>query len=331
MNVLITGGSGFLGRWLVTRSLERGYTVTVLGRKRYPDLEARGVETIQADLLEKDKVLAAFKGIDAVFHTAAKVGIWGPRRLYRRTNVVGTRNVLDGCLTHNVRRLVFTSTPSVVFQNRSIEGGTEQLPYPQRFIAGYPESKSIAEREVIKANGRNGLLTCALRPHLVWGPGDTNLVPAIAGHAQKNRLARIGDGTNLVSVSYVENVAASHLCACERLVEDSPVPGQCYFITDAEPVNCWGFITKLLTTLDCPLPQKQVSLRKAYYAGLFFEVLYTLCRLKKDPPMTRFLALQLGTSHWFKIDKARRELEWEPQVNMEEGLKRLKESFIKGS
>ncbi len=322
MKALVTGGGGFLGRWIVRKLLARGDAVRVLGRREYPDLAAQGVETVQADVSDADAVAAACAGVDAVFHVASKIGMWGRRSEFFQTNVVGTENVLRGCREHGVTRLVYTSTPSVVYGREPIEGGDESLPYPEKHLAVYPETKAIAERMVIEANGEGGLLTCSLRPHLIWGPGDTNLIPRMKARARAGRLAVVGDGTNKVGVVYVENAADAHLLACDRLVEGSPVAGQCYFITEPEPVNCWEFIGRLLEGLGCPPVTRRVSLKTAYRLGAAFEALYRVFGVSKEPPMTRFLALQLATSHWFDTSKARRELGWECAVSIEEGLRR---------
>ena len=327
MKALVTGGGGFLGRWIVKKLLERGDSVRVLGRREYPGLAAQGVETVQADLKDRERVEAACAGVEAVFHVASRIGMGGRRSDFLDTNVTGTENVLRGCRTHGVGRLAYTSTPSVVYGREPIEGGDESLPYPDTHLAVYPETKVIAERMVIDANGKDGLLTCSLRPHLIWGPGDTNLIPRIMARSKSGRLAKIGDGTNRVGVVYVENAADAHLLAADLLVEGSPVPGQCYFLTEPEPVNCWDFIGKLLDGLGCPPIKKSVSLKTAYRIGAVLEAVYALFRLAKEPPMTRFLALQLATSHWFDISKAQRELGWESKVSVEEGMRRLFEDF----
>lgn len=325
MNALVTGGGGFLGRWIVKKLVERGDSVRVLGRREYPDLAEQGVETVQADLKDTERLESACEGVEAVFHAASKIGMWGRRSDFFDTNVTGTENVLNSCRKQGVRRLVYTSTPSVVYGRDPIEGGDESLPCPEKHLAVYPETKAIAERMVIEANGRDGLLTCSLRPHLIWGPGDTNLIPRMVERSKSGRLAKVGDGTNKVGVIYVENAADAHLLACDRLVEGSPVPGQCYFLTEPDPVNCWDFIAELLQGLGCSPIEKSISLKAAYRVGAVFEALYRILHIWKEPPMTRFLALQLATSHWFDVSKARRDLEWEPQVSVEEGTRRLLE------
>ncbi len=323
MIVLVTGGGGFLGRHIVRQLQQRGATVRVLGRRDYPELTAAGAECFRASLGDQAAVAAACAGVEAVFHVAAKTGIWGRRRDYLAANVTGTENVLAACRRQGVRRLVYTSTPSVVYGNRPINGGDESLPYAEKYLTPYAATKAAAERLVLDADGAAGLHTCSLRPHLIWGPGDTNLAPRLVRRSREGRLVRVGAGVNRISVSYVENIAAAHLQALDRLEAGSRVCGQCYFVNEEEPVNCWDFIGRLLAGLECPPVRKAMSLKAARRLGLAFEIIYRLLGIGREPPMTRFLALQLGTDHWFRIDKAKRDLEWEPAVGLEEGLERL--------
>lgn len=323
MNAFVTGGGGFLGRHIVSRLLARGDTVRVLGRREYPDLVESGVECVQGDLSDAMLLNECCKGMDVVFHVAAKAGVWGPRESYHRPNVLGTENVLEGCRTAGVPRLIYTSTPSVVYGRDPIEGGDESLPYPDDYLTCYAETKAIAERNVLSANSED-LMTCALRPHLIWGPGDTNLLPRIADRARKGKLKQVGDGTNRVSVSYVENIADAHLAACDKLEKGSPVCGEAYFVNEEKPVNCWQFISELLKAMNCPPVTKTVPFKAAYAAGAAMEATYKLLGKTDEPLMTRFVALQLATSHWFKIDKAKRDLGWEPHISIENGLKQLK-------
>lgn len=326
MRALITGGGGFLGRHVVDQLLARGDTVRVLGRRAYPDLVGVGVECIQADLADAGAVAQACEGMDAVFHIAAKAGIWGRKSEYVAANVTGTRHVLEGCRAAGVSRLVYTSTPSVIYGRHPIEGENESKPYPGTFLTHYAQTKAEAEKMILSANSPD-LRTCALRPHLIWGPGDTNLLPRIVARARARRLRRIGEGVNRVSVCYVENGAAAHLAACDHLSEGGSACGQAYFINEKEPVNCWDFIERLLETVGAPKIRGAVSQKAAYGVGACLEALYTVFGITSEPPMTRFLALQLSTSHWFHIGKARRDLGWSPQISIEEGLRRTANSF----
>ncbi len=188
MKALVTGGGGFLGKAIVERLLARGDHVQSFSRGDYPELRALGVQVQQGDLDDPEAVRRAAEGCDIVFHVAAKPGIWGPYQEYYRTNVVGTENVLAACRSHNIARLVYTSTPSVVFNGKDQEGVDESAPYPEHYHAHYPHTKPIAERLVLQANDSR-LATVALRPHLIWGPGDHHLVAAHPGPRPRRRAA----------------------------------------------------------------------------------------------------------------------------------------------
>jgi nucleoside-diphosphate-sugar epimerase len=328
MKALVTGGGGFLGRYIVEKLIARGDDVTSLSRSDQPELRTIGAKTIVADISDKNAMISALKGMDAVFHTASRVGIWGNRDEFYKTNVLGTKNIIEACVKNEVGRLVYTSTPSVVFDGADHEGIDERYPYPSSYLAYYPETKAIAEREVLKANGEGWLTTCSLRPHLVWGPRDTNLIPRLIERARSGKLKIVGDGTNMIDTVYVENAADAHILALDKLAEpESPVGGSAYFISQGEPVNCWEWINDLLSRFDIPPVTKQVSFNTAYAVGSAMEFFYKTFNFGSEPPMTRFLALQLAKSHYFNIDKAKKELGYQPAVNIEEGMKRLVGSF----
>ena len=324
MRALVTGGGGFLGRFLVEQLVARGDTVRAFSRQRYPELDALRVESHTGDLQDAVAVARACEQIDVVFHAAAIPGIWGPWTLFHGVNTLGTRNVIEGCRRHGVKRLVFTSSPSVVFDGHDHVGGDESLPYAQRFLCHYPHSKALAEQAVLAANERHGLRTCALRPHLIWGPRDTQLIPRLIARARSGQLRRVGDGTNLVSMVHVENAAHAHLLAADALRRpDSPVAGQAYFINEPDPVNLWDWINKLLAEAGLPPVAKHISTRAATVVGGVLEAIYGTFGLRAEPRMTRFLAAQLSRSHWYRIDKARRDFGFAPLVSVAEGLRQL--------
>jgi nucleoside-diphosphate-sugar epimerase len=332
MNVtaLVTGGGGFLGGAVVRQLVARGGGVRSLSRQRYPALDALGVEQHQGDLADAGAVARAVAGCEIVYHIAAKAGIWGPAAEYHAANVVGTNNVLAACRAHGVRRLVFTSSPSVVVTGRDIQDGDESLPYPRRYLAHYPRTKAEAERTVLAANGPE-LATVSLRPHIIWGPGDHHLIPRLLARARAGQLRQVGDGHNRVDVTYIDNAAAAHLLAADRLAPASPVAGKAYFLSQGEPVELWPFINRIMALAGVSPVTKRIPANVAYAAGAMLEAWYGLLRRSDEPRMTRFLAVQLSTSHWFDITAARRDLGYVPEVSTEEGLRRLGESLRGGT
>lgn len=323
MRVLVTGGGGFLGRYIVEQLVARGDAVRVFSRQQYPELDLLGVESRTGDLQDPSAVAAACAGMDVVFHAAALPGIWGPWKLFHGINTLGTQHVIDGCRKHGIGRLVFTSSPSVVYDGHDHFGADESLPYATQFLCHYPHSKALAEQTVLAANGQDGLATCALRPHLIWGPRDTQLIPRLIQRAKRGQLRRVGDGKNLISMVYVENAARAHLLAADALSLTSPVAGQAYFINEPEPVNLWDWINTLLGHAGLPPITKSIPSGAASTIGAMLECIYSLFGFKSEPRMTRFLASQLSTSHWYRVDKARRDFGFEPVVSIEEGLRRL--------
>jgi 2-alkyl-3-oxoalkanoate reductase len=331
MHALVTGAGGFLGRYIVEALLARGDQGRGFARGDYPELHRLGVEIIRGDLTDLDAVTAACRNIDCVFHVGGRVGIWGPWSEYHRANVVGTQNVIAACRANRVGRLVFTSSPSVTFDGTDQCGVNESAPYPSHWLAQYPHCKALAEQAVLAANDSSGLRTCSLRPHLVWGPRDHHLTARLVARARSGRLRRVGDGANLVDMIYVENAAAAHLKAADALAQIRPgeaasaVGGRAYFLSQGEPVNCWHWIDEILALVDLPAVRKSLSLSKALALGAACETTWSLLHLRNEPPMTRFLARQLATSHWFDISAARRDFGYSPCVSTAEGMRRLGE------
>lgn len=319
-STLVTGGTGFLGRRLVERLLAAGRSVAVLGRTPATDLEQRGVRFIRASLDDTAAVTAACAGIGSVFHVAAKVGVWGRQEVFFRTNVLGTRALLEGCQRHGVPRFIHTSTPSVVYHGGDLRGADESLPLTTDCPSPYPLTKAIAEREVLAANG-DSLRTVALRPHLIWGVGDPHLVPRVLARARSGRLRIVGDGRNRIDMVHVENAVDAHLLAEQAL--DGPAAGRAYFITNDEPVVLWDWINGLLAALGEKPVTKRISLRAATAAGAVCETLWRTLPLKGEPPMTRFIAKELATDHWFDISAAKRDLGYAPRISMAQGTAEL--------
>jgi nucleoside-diphosphate-sugar epimerase len=319
---LVTGGSGFLGKAIVHRLVARGCEVRSLCRRDDPALRALGVETIRGDVADPEAVLAAACGCDVVFHVAAKTGTWGSCRAYEATNVRGTDNVIAACRKHGIAKLVYTSTPSVIYGGRDIQGADESLPYPTRYQAHYPRTKALAEQRVLAANDA-ALSTVALRPHLIWGPGDNQLIPRIVARAKAGTLRLVGDGSKRVDSVYIDNAADAHLLAFDRLRPGAACAGKVYFITQGEPLPVGELVNRILATAGLPPIRRSIPPRAAYVLGWLCELAYTVLRVDDEPPMTRFLAQQLATAHWFDISAARRDLGYTPAVSIAAGLQRL--------
>ncbi len=293
--------------------------MTVLARHAAPDLESRGVRCIRASLDDAAAVRAACAGIETVFHTAAKVGVWGRSADFFRTNVLGTRALLAGCREHGVPRLVCTSTPSVVYNGRDLANADETLPLTTRCPSPYPLTKAIAEREVLAANSET-LRTIALRPHLIWGVGDPHLVPRVLERARHGRLKIVGSGKNRVDMVHIENAVDAHLAAEFELTRASAqCAGQAYFITNGEPVVLWDWINDLLRALGEPPVTKRIALGAASTIGAICETLWRFLPVQTEPPMTRFIAAELAKDHWFNIAAARRDLGYAPRISMAAG------------
>jgi len=327
MKVLVTGGGGFLGQALCRRLVERGFDVTSFNRGSYPALESLGVRQVQGDLADRDAVLAAAAGVGAIFHNAAKAGAWGSYDSYHRANVIGTSNVIQACRVHGIARLVYTSTPSVTHRaTHPVEGGTaETVPYGTDFKAPYATTKAIAEREVLAANDAS-LATIALRPRLIWGPGDNQLLPRLAERARAGRLRLVGSGENLIDTTYIDNAAQAHVDAFHHLVPGAACAGRAYFISNGEPMPVRALVNGLLRAVGAPPVDKHLSFRAAYAIGAVCEAAWTVLPLRGEPPITRFLAEQLSTAHWYDMGPATRDFGYVPKVTIAEGLARLAEA-----
>jgi nucleoside-diphosphate-sugar epimerase len=327
MKLLVTGGGGFLGQALCRGLVQRGHEVTSFNRGHYTDLDALGVRQLRGDLADHDAVMAAANGVDAVFHNAAKAGAWGAYEDYHRANVLGTQNVLDACRAHGIGRLIYTSTPSVTHRaTHPVEGGTaDDVPYGSGFKAPYAITKLIAEQAVLAANAAS-LATIALRPRLIWGPGDNQILPRLVERARSGRLRIVGSGDNLVDCTYLDNAAQAHFDAFEHLAPGAACAGRAYFISNGEPMPMRELINALLRAAGAPEVHKTLPFGVAYAIGAACETLWPLLRLRGEPPMTRFLAEQLSTAHWYSMAPATHDFGYVPRVSIEEGLRRLRES-----
>jgi len=321
---LVIGGTGFLGREIIGQLLERGQKVRTLCRRN--EEIPKEAEVLLGDITDPASLQKACQGIETVYHTASIPSIslhWKP---FYETNVLGAQNVLDACKAAGVRKLIYTSSASVSFDCKPQHGADETTPYPDRWYAHYPRSKAIAEKMILDA-ASDSLLTCSLRPHLIIGRRDRHLIPRLLARAQADRLFRVGDGTNLIDIIFVENAALGHIQAAEALADkESPVNGNAYFLSQGEPVNCWEWIDEVLAMKGLPKVKRSISFSAAWTLGWTLEGIYKYCRLAGEPVMTRFLAAQLAVTHYLNIAKAQRDFGYVPAVSMAEGMKQLKDS-----
>jgi 2-alkyl-3-oxoalkanoate reductase len=319
--VLVTGYGGFLGREIVKQLVEAGFSVRGIARSLYPELQSLGVEAIRGDISERDTVLAACADCDAIVHTAANAGVWGPWSDYYCVNTFATSHLLEAAHRLSVRAFVHTSSPSVTFAGLPQTGINESAPYPKKWLCFYPQTKALAEQAVLAAAVVGKVQTCALRPHLIWGNGDPHLFPRVIERTLSGRLRRVGSGRNLIDVVHVESAARAHVAAVERLLDgNAALNGQALFLTDGNPVACWDWITRILEIAGVPVPTRSISYKAAYRIGAVLEAAYWTLRIKREPPMTRFVAAQLAQDHYFSIDKARELLGFDPTIDRESRL-----------
>ena len=319
---LVTGGGGFIGLALVQALCRQGRKVRVLGRHHSPAAAAAGAVCVQADIRDPAAVRQAAAGCATVFHVAAKAGIWGSYHEYHSINLLGTRNVLAACVAQAVPVLVYTSTPSVVCNGHDLEGADETTPYSSQPLCHYAATKIRAEQAVMQASN-DQLRTTAIRPHLVWGPGDTNLIPRLLARGREGSLRIVGSGTNRVDLTYIDNVVHAHILAEENLHGRGTAAGKAFFIGQQEPVQLWPWVNELFARMNVPQVTKRISLRQAKAVGWLLETVYAALRLEREPKMTRFLAEQLALSHWFSKEQAARLLGYSEQVSTAEGMERL--------
>lgn len=328
MKVFITGGGGFLGSYICSELFENDEVIS-FSRNTYPMLESMGIKQIQGDLAYYSDVENAMRGCVAVFHVAAKAGIWGEEKEYYETNVIGTQNIIKACQNLKVKYLIYTSSPSVIFQGKKIEGQSENdLNYPQEFLATYPKTKAMAEKMILAANSEN-LKTVALRPHLIWGPGDEHFLPRLKEKKKQNKLRLIGKGEALIDHVYVENASYAHVLALREMQKQNPkLCGKAYFITQNNPVSVLRFVNMLLNAMGEEEVKEFIPEKTAYFIASIMEKTYRLLKIKKEPALTRFMVEQLAKSHYFDGSAAKNDFGYEPIISTQIGLDRLK-NFIK--
>lgn len=321
--ILVTGGGGFIGKALVNKLVSLGNDVCSLTRSNYKDLDKIGLKQFIGDISEKEFVGAACEDIEVVFHIAAKVGLWGKYEEFFQTNVIGTQNIINACISRGVKYLVFTSSASVVFNDQNIENGNEELSYPEKILSNYAFTKSLAEKKVLEANCSK-LKTISLRPHLVWGPGDTHLIPGILKRSDGGSLRQIGNNTRLIDTTYIENYTHAQIQAINAMINGNKACGKAFFVTNGEPVKVWDFINEILLTYGRNPVNRTINYNVAYSLATLSEVFYRYFLPKKEPRLTRFTIKELCKSHWFDISRAREYLGYTPVVSTKEGFNKLK-------
>ena len=320
--VLVTGGGGFVGKALCKRLKSEGYTVISLARGSYPELQQAGIETVQCDLSSDSKELdGLLNGVDTVFHVAAKVKMWGRWEDFYNTNVLGTKRLLDAASSAGVKKFIYTSSPSVVADGTNLRGVDETYPYPDSYEAFYPKSKAMAEKLVVEAHNKNGMKTAILRPHLIWGPGDTNLIPTIINKAKSGDLVQIGDGENLVDLCFIDDCVEAHMCSMKSLEENPNAGGKAYFISQGQPVKLWDWINKVLVASGLQKIERKVSFGFAHFLAGVFEFFAKIMPGDREPRLTKFLVSEMATDHYFDISLAAKELNFKPRYNIEDAMK----------
>ena len=314
MRILVTGGQGFLGGAL-TRALcaVPGYKVTATARRAAPDLVELGAKILPIDLRDREATIAATADQDIIFHTAARAGVWGAFDDYFAINVAATGHLLEGARQNGVSRFVYTSSPSVTFPGHSEIDVDESAPYSKAPLNAYCMTKIQAERAVLALDSPR-MRTMALRPHLIYGPGDPHLLPRVFEAAAKRRLIRVGDGSNRVDITHISDAVASHLAVLDHL-EDEEAWGRPYFITSGQPILLWDWLSEVVAWKGLPPVRRSLPLRVAAGLGSTLEFVFRLLRLNGEPRMTRFSALQLGCAHTYNIDAARNLLGYQPKVD----------------
>jgi 2-alkyl-3-oxoalkanoate reductase len=318
VKVLVTGATSLLARTTAEILLKRGDDVVCLQRGQ----SALAAEQVSADIRDADAVLRAASGCDAIVHAAAKVGVVGSWDDYRGINVDGTNNVLAAARAAGIQRVVYVSSPSVAHGGDAIAGLGAEPPVLGRKNAYYAESKAMAEQAAVAAN-KSDLAVVAIRPHLVWGPGDTQLVGRILDRARSGRLALVGGGAALIDTTYITNAAESLVAALDRVRPDAACAGRAYVIANGEPRPIRDLVAGICAAAGVPFAPKDVPLPLALVAGSLVERIWKTTRRTTEPPLTRFLAEQLGTAHWFDPRPAKEDLGWTPRITIDQGLEAL--------
>ena len=326
MKILVTGGGGFLGSSICRQLSKLNHQVIAFQRSPAHHLDTDGIVTTQGDITDYRGLLAAAKDCEAIIHTAGKAGVWGDPSDYHRINVDGTANVIRVCREHAIPILVHTSSPSIVHSGGDISGADESLPIADHFNSPYPSSKAEAEILVAAANSTE-LKTTALRPHLIWGPGDPHILPRLAAKASGGTLALPGPD-KIIDTIFVENAALAHVKALDELRGAARCAGKAYFVTNNEPMPQGEIIRKLLAAIGIDVKIRAVPVGIAKTAGAICETIWRTFGLKSEPPVTRFSVEQLATAHWFDTGAAERDFDYTPTITIAQGLEILNKAGL---
>jgi nucleoside-diphosphate-sugar epimerase len=324
MKVLVTGAGSLLLGGIAQQLAARGDEV-VCFQRRENETTHSNITMFAGDIRDRGSVSEAASGCDAIIHGAARVGVMGSWEDFYSTNVDGTTNVLRAAEEHHITRLVYVSTPSVAHVGRSIEGDVATPATTGRKRTFYAESKAIAEILALQANSAE-LGVVALRPHLVWGPGDTQLVGRIVDRARQGRLVMVGSGNALVDSTYIDNAISAHIAALDAIAPGSSCAGKAYVISNGEPRTVNELMSRICLAAGVEFSPKHVPAVIARSIGSVVERIWPLIR-KDEPPITRFVAEQLGTAHWFDQRPIQEDLNWKPEVSLDEGFVRLAKWF----
>ncbi|NNJ25968.1 NAD-dependent epimerase/dehydratase family protein [Alienimonas chondri] len=309
---LVTGGGGLLGGAVVRRLLDAGAAVRVLSRRALPELEALGAQIAHGDLEDRDSVLAACRDVQAVVHSGARPGIDAPLRQFLGPNVAGTRHVIDGCLAQRTTTLVHVSSPSVAFDGTPHDGADERLPLPIRGLASYPHSKLLAERDVLRSDRTRGLRTVAIRPHLIWGPNDRHVLPALVSAAKAGRIPAISGANPLIAPTFVANAAAAIVHVLCELPRRAELAGQAYFLNDLPPVRLHDFVARVAEEAGLTPPQRrELPGPVATAVGRTATAAWRALRRSGEPPLSAFTVAQLRVPHWYHMDALRQFGDWD--------------------
>ena len=322
MKVLVTGGTGFLGKALALKLRSAGHQVHTIARRDASELREKGIEHHRIDLSgDLDSLKNILTGVEAIFHTAAKVGMWGKYKDFYSVNYLGTKKLLDLAKKSGSKYFIYTSSPSVIANGQNLVNVDESQPYPNHYSANYPKTKAMAERLVLSETS-DSFYTCSLRPHLIWGPGDTNLIPTIIERARSGKLVQIGRGDNKVDITYIDDCVKAHLCALQALKDTPAARGEAYFISQDEPVILWEWVNQVLKANDIPEIKRKLPSALGLCIASMAEFLNKITFSKGEPVLTKFLVEEMSTDHYFDISKAKNLLKFTPDFSVEEGMSR---------